>query len=266
MCSVNTELREHIIELQEQLKRVLSSQLTSLTDELELVQTESTDWKQRTFLFQALQAENDRLRDRVIELEAQRLDVDDIPAKGRRLAGIIESIDRDSSGDEGVELTQRILALEKEVEQKGQLVAQLTAERERLITADFYTETAVLTQERNELEAELRRLQTLKDDVAESLEEQVDYLQSTLETLISEKEELEERVEQQEQMMATMQELLSADQTAVKGKLQAVAEFLAVFKQSQDDNKRLEAELRNVRRELHAVAQENRGLKASLDL
>jgi hypothetical protein len=259
MCSVNTELREHIIELQEQLKRVLSSQLMSLTDELELMQTESTDWKQRAFIFQALQAENERLRGRVVELEAQQLDVENIPAKGRRLAGILESMDKDSSDDEGVDLSQRVLALEQEVE-------RLTAERERLMAADYYTEMAVLTQERNELEAEIRRLQTLKDDVAENLEEQVEYLQSTIETLVSEKEELEIRIEQQEQMMAAMDELLRADQTSGNGRLQVVAEFLDVFRQSQDDNRRLQGELRSVRRELHAMTQENRGLKARLDL
>jgi hypothetical protein len=64
MCLLNAELQEHVIELEEQLKRVRSSQVTD--------EPESTDWKQQLSL---LQAENERLRDRVIEL-------DDVPTKG----------------------------------------------------------------------------------------------------------------------------------------------------------------------------------------
>jgi prefoldin subunit 5 len=270
VCVENEELRGHIGELQGQLSRLMKAQVSSLTDELEMVQEEAQTLRNQSVAFEALRQENASLQRGLIAFRAGGNLADSLQLRGKELESILDGVDHSSTASDDrepemdEELPQRLLDAERKCAQGSELLAAAQAEnaalhRELDATRDghcYYTEIALLTAERNELRADLVRMEAMKDCIADSLEEQVDYLQSTIEAISSERDELQVRVKEQERLIQAVERVAETD-TGGGSITSVVGECLAIVRERQLENVRAHDELRTLHRQIHELEAEN---------
>jgi predicted RNase H-like nuclease (RuvC/YqgF family) len=264
MCVENEELRGHILELQEQLRKLMKAQ----------VQDETHPVRNQSVAFEALRQENAPLQRQLTAFRVGEKPIDCLQTRGKVLMSILDGIDHSSTpfddrdSEVAGELSQRLLETDRKCAQCRDLLSAAQTEnaalhRELAAARDghcYDTEIALLTAERNELQADVVRIEAMKDCIADSLDEQVDYLQSTIESVSSERDELQVRVNEQEKLMQAF------DRLAVAGGLggsitSVVRDCLAVVKESQLENARAHEELRMLHHQLHELEAENFKLK-----
>jgi chromosome segregation ATPase len=257
LSTENEELKEQVRDLQEQVGRLMKAQVQSLAGELEIVEAENHNLRSHSFTLEALVEENTFLRHRVVALESQNLDAqfadpisDVLRRRSIQLESILEGFDNSSA------------ASDDRLEDDSAAMAACQEENTRLRReVEELRERAAADACRANLEAEVTRLITMKDDVADSLEEQIDYLHSTVEALASERDELQARVCEQAKIIQSFDTRFDSGELASNRVVPILTDCLAIVKTSQIESSRAYDELRLLHHQLHTVEDENAELK-----
>jgi predicted nucleic acid-binding Zn-ribbon protein len=276
VCAQNEDLRKQINDLQNQLGRLMKAQVDSLTEELELVQAESQSLRNQTFSLDPLPEENIFLRHRILALDPH---TEELHKRGTQLISILEGLDNLSDhsddptafGSFAEDMSEGLMEIEKHcvpLEDCNDLMSDCQAENEKLrneLTALRARREAVLSNpEGTELEEEVSRLMTMKDNVADSLEKQVDYLQSTCEAISNERDELQIRVREQAKLIQAFERLLDNGEIGDQTIVSVVGDCLQIVKTSQLESTRTYEELRLLHRQIHVIEEENVDLKQEI--
>jgi chromosome segregation ATPase len=288
VCAENEDLREQIADLHGQLSRVMRAHVHSMTDELELVQAESQNLRQQSFVLEELREENARLRHRISFLETQMLDCQAqssdgvsgaLKRRGRELESIMQGIDRSHPDDKEQlefftdEMSERLTEVERrfsELSQSNERLLDFQAENAKLRSelaalaeepsAGLCIETAEMMHERNTLEAEVAQLRAVKRELLER-----DELQLTIDSLTSERDELHRRVREQAVLLERIGPAIPQEESSTRKLVSAIGECLAVVKNSQLENSRANDEVRALRCQLRDLKEDKAALMERLD-